>query len=75
MPVGELKVRLDIEDLPEEDRGRYNTVAGLLMSVSGHLPSVGERIECEGWLFEVVDLDGKRIDKVLAMPLAGPAVT
>lgn len=74
MPVGELKVRLDIEDLPEEDRGRYNTVAGLLMSVSGHLPSVGERIECEGWLFEVVDLDGKRIDKVLAMPLAGPAV-
>ncbi|WP_114971037.1 hemolysin family protein [Rhodoferax ferrireducens] len=71
MPVGELKVRLDIEDLPEEDRGRYNTVAGLLMSVSGHLPSIGERIECEGWLFEVVDLDGKRIDKVLATPLAG----
>lgn len=75
MPVGELKVRLDIEDLPEEDRGRYNTVAGLLMSVSGHLPSIGERIECEGWRFEVVDLDGKRIDKVLATPLAGPAVT
>ncbi|MEO8118152.1 MAG: hemolysin family protein [Rhodoferax sp.] len=72
MPVGELKVRLDIEELPEEDRGRYNTVAGLLMSVSGHLPSIGERIECEGWLFEVVDLDGKRIDKVLATPLAGP---
>jgi len=66
MPVNELKVRLDIDELPGEDRGRYNTVAGLLMSVSGHLPAVGERIECADWLFEVVDLDGKRIDKVLA---------
>ena len=66
MPVGELKVRLDIDELPEEDRGRYNTVAGLLMSVSGRLPGEGERIVCGHWLFEVVDLDGKRIDKVLA---------
>jgi putative hemolysin len=70
MPVGELKVRLGIDDLPEEDRGRYNTVAGLLMSVSGHLPATGERIRCGDWLFEVVDLDGKRVDKVLASRLA-----
>lgn len=69
MPVGELKSRLAIEALPEEDRGRYNTVAGLLMAVSGRLPGVGERIECAGWVFEVLDLDGKRIDKVLAQPL------
>ncbi len=66
MPVSELKSRLDIKDLPEEDRGRYNTVAGLLMSVSGRMMATAERIECEGWMFEVVDLDGKRIDKVLA---------
>ena len=66
MPVSELKARLDIKELPEEDRGRYNTVAGLLMSVSGHLPVTAERIQCAGWIFEVVDLDGKRIDKVLA---------
>ena len=65
MPVSELKARLDIRELPEEDRGRYNTVAGLLMSVSGHLPVTGEQIECAGWVFEIVDLDGKRIDKVL----------
>jgi putative hemolysin len=68
MPVAELKARLGIRDLPEEDRGRYNTVAGLLMSVSGHLPAAGERIDCGDWRFEVVDLDGKRIDKVLAAP-------
>ncbi len=70
MPVGELKVRLGLDDLPQEERGRYNTVAGLLMSVSGHLPAVGERIECAHWRFEVMDLDGKRIDKVLASRLA-----
>jgi putative hemolysin len=66
--VAELKARLDIRELPEEDRGRYNTVAGLLMSVSGRLPAAGERIDCGDWVFEVVDLDGKRIDKVLAEP-------
>jgi putative hemolysin len=52
--------------MPEEERGRYNTVAGLLLAVSGHLPETGERIDCGDWLFEVVDLDGRRIDKVLA---------
>jgi putative hemolysin len=66
MPVSELKARLEIRELPEEARGRYNTVAGLLLAVSGHLPQTGERIECGDWLFEVVDLDGRRIDKVVA---------
>jgi putative hemolysin len=69
MPISELKVRLELDDLPDEERGRYNTVAGLLMSVSGQLPALGERIDCNGWRFEVIDLDGKRIDKVLASRL------
>lgn len=71
MPVDELRARLDIRELPQEDKGRYNTLAGLLMSESGHLPVTAERILCAGWVFEVVDLDGKRIDKVLAR-LANP---
>ncbi len=66
MPISELKARLDIRDLPAEDRGRYNTIAGLLLAETGHLPAVGERIACAGWIFEIMDLDGKRIDKVLA---------
>jgi putative hemolysin len=70
MPVSELKARLDIRELPEESRGRYNTVAGLLQSVSGRLLKTGDRVECAGWNFEVVDLDGKRIDKVLVSMLA-----
>ncbi len=70
MPVSELKARLDIKELPDEDKGRYNTVAGLLQSVSGLLLNTGDKVECADWLFEVVDLDGKRIDKVLAKLLA-----
>ncbi len=66
MPVSELKARLDIKDLPEESKGRYNTVAGLLQTVSGRLLKTGDHVPCVGWRFEVVDLDGKRIDKVLA---------
>ncbi len=72
MPISELRARLEIRDLPDEDKGRYNTVAGLLMYVSGQMPATGERIECEGWIFEVVDLDGRRIDKVLAAPMEIP---
>ena len=66
MPVSELKARLDIKELPEEDKGRYNTVAGLLQSASGRLLMTADKVDCAGWRFEVIDLDGKRIDKVLA---------
>ena len=71
MPVSELKARLDIKDLPEENKGRYNTVAGLLQTVSGRLLKISEQVDCAGWQFEVVDLDGKRIDKVLATRVVG----
>jgi putative hemolysin len=69
MPISELKARLALRELPGEDKGRYNTLAGLMMAVSGHMPATGERIECAGWVFEIVDLDGKRIDKLLAVPV------
>jgi putative hemolysin len=70
MPLGELKTRLGIEDdLPQEDRGRYNTLAGLLLAVSGHLPLVGECIDCAQWQFEITAMEGRRIDKVRARKL------
>ena len=74
MPVSELKARLEIKELPEEDKGRYNTVAGLLQSVSGRLLKTTEKVQVSGWEFEVVDLDGKRIDKVLATVVLNSAV-
>jgi putative hemolysin len=70
MPVAELKSRLEIEDdLPDETEGRYNTLAGLLMAVAGHLPAKGELLEVEGWRFEVLALEGRRIDRVRAKKL------
>ena len=72
MPVDEVKARLDLDELPDEDRGRYNTLAGLLMALTGHLPKLGERISHQGWVFEVIDLDGRRVDKVLATQRSSP---
>ncbi|MEK0416180.1 MAG: hypothetical protein RI949_186 [Pseudomonadota bacterium] len=72
IPATELKDRLELKALPEEDRGRYNTLAGLVMLLMGRLPATGDRTEWEGWRFEVVDLDGKRVDKVLVTRLAEP---
>jgi len=66
MPVQELKSRLNIKSLPQEDEAIYNTLAGLILAVSGRLPQVSEASYAAGWRFEVVDLDGRRIDKVLA---------
>jgi putative hemolysin len=48
----------------------YQTVAGFLLSRFGRIPDVGDRIEVEGWRFEIVDLDGRRIDKLLAMKIS-----
>ncbi len=70
IPVPELKDRLALKELPEEDRGRYNTLAGMIMLLLGRLPRTTDSVEWEGWRFEVVDLDGKRVDKVLASALA-----
>jgi putative hemolysin len=69
IPVPELKDRLELKDLPEEDRGRYNTLAGMIMLLLGRLPNTADSVEWGGWRFEVVDLDGKRVDKVLATAL------
>jgi putative hemolysin len=68
IPVTEMKDRLDLKTLPEEDRGRYNTLAGMIMLLLGRLPETTDHVEWDGWRFEVVDMDGKRIDKVLVAP-------
>ena len=69
IPVPELKDRLQLRELPEEDRGRYNTLAGMIMLLLGRLPNTADAVDWMGWRFEVVDLDGKRVDKVLVSSL------
>ncbi|OWW22091.1 hemolysin family protein [Noviherbaspirillum denitrificans] len=68
IPVPELKDRLGLKVVPEEERGRYNTLSGMVMLLLGRLPQTADICEWENWTFEIVDLDGKRIDKVLATP-------
>jgi putative hemolysin len=63
MPADEMAERLSI-DLPT-DRS-YHTAAGFALAWLGHLPAVGEVFDAFGWKFEIVDLDGRRIDKILA---------
>ncbi len=72
MPVAELKARLGIDELPLEEKGRYNTVAGLLMAVAGRMPAQGELVECAGWRFEVRLLVGRRIEQLRAVRMLLP---
>ena len=55
----------DKEDLYDSDEQDYNTLAGLIIEQLKHIPQAGERTEWNGFHFEVVDMDGARIDKVI----------
>jgi putative hemolysin len=63
MPADEMVEKLGIALTPSRD---YQTVAGFVLARLGRLPATGEHVEVFGWRFEVVDLDGRRVDKVLA---------
>src|SRR3954454_18694382 len=70
IPADEMAEQLGIT-LPEHRD--YETVAGLVIGQLHHLPETGEVTEVLGWRFEVADMDGRRIDKVLATCLGQPA--
>ncbi|MDD2536221.1 MAG: hemolysin family protein [Macromonas bipunctata] len=75
IPVPELKDRLGLDSVPDEERGRYHTLSGMMMLLTGRLPRVADSVSWEGWQLEIVDMDGRIIDKVLAwrLPEATPA--
>lgn len=64
MASDELRARLELPDLP--GAGTYHTVAGLMLALLKRVPKEGDRIVWAGWRFEIVDMDGRRVDKVLA---------
>lgn len=66
IPIPDLKDCLSLNAVPEEERGRYNTLSGMLMLLLGNMPRTGDHCIWSDWRFEIVDLDGLRIDKVLA---------
>ncbi|MCC6176248.1 MAG: HlyC/CorC family transporter [Chloroflexi bacterium] len=66
LPVSELKTLLGIRELPDEDEGEYRTLGGLVMRQLGRIPSTGDRFDLDDLCLEVMDMDGRRVDKVLA---------
>jgi putative hemolysin len=67
IPVPELKDRLELKTVPEEEKERYQTLSGMMMLMLGRIPRTADKVEWDDWSFEIVDMDGKRIDKVLAV--------
>lgn len=69
MDIDDFTEQFDIALLPGEERGYYQTLGGFMMTYLGHIPRTGEGFEWGGWRFEVVDMDGRRVDKVMLVPL------
>ena len=64
-----------LDSLPENEAGAYHTIGGFVMARLGRVPKAADNFEWGGMLFEVMDMDGRRIDKVLVSrkPVAPPA--
>jgi len=69
MAAGDAFDRLGIRDRPDED---FHTIAGFSLFRLGRIPAVGDHFEWDGWRFEIVDMDGRRIDKLLLSRLPDP---
>ena len=69
LPVDRMKAALRIsESLPGEDEAAFYSVGGFVMHQLNRIPIVGEGFDCMGWQFKVLDMDQRRVDKVLATP-------
>ncbi len=69
IPIHELKDRLTLKVVPEEEKGHYHTISGMIMLLLGRLPAAGDVVMWENWRFVVAGMDDKRIDKVHASPV------
>jgi putative hemolysin len=75
LSIDEFKDALGIVRLPEEERAHYETLAGFVLARLGRLPAIGDRFEWDELRFEIVDMDGNRIDRVLVAPRRRPPAT
>jgi putative hemolysin len=65
LATDDLRELLGLAELPNEDEHDFNTVAGMVVAHFGRIPQAGEHFDWRGWRFEVIDLDGARVDKIL----------
>jgi putative hemolysin len=66
--ANELKDHLGLDTLLREEEADYHTVGGMVMDNLGRVPAAGDRFDWEGYTVEVLDMDGRRVDKVLVIP-------
>lgn len=72
LPIDEMKEKLGLATLPEEDLGNYHTVGGFVITTVGRIPKKAETFDWGDWRFEVVDMDKNRVDEVFARPHIHP---
>ena len=72
LPIPDFKEAFRIQDLPEEAEGHFHTVGGLVMSALRRVPREGDAFETSRLRLEVVDMDGRRVDKVLVTRVGSP---
>lgn len=72
--IDKLKEAFKLGPLPGEERGSYQTLGGFVISQLGRIPSAADYFEWDGLRFEVMDMDGNRVDKILVMPAEPPTV-
>jgi putative hemolysin len=65
IPLDDLRVSLELPAPPAEEEGAYQTLAGFVMTRLARVPRAGDRFTWSDWRFEVMDMDGRRVDKVL----------
>jgi putative hemolysin len=72
LATDDLRELLSLNELPNEDDGDFNTLAGMVIAHFGRIPHVGEHFMWKNYRFEVVDLDGARVDKLLIARIGPP---
>jgi putative hemolysin len=75
LAVGEVRRRFALAPLPGEEDAGYTTLGGFMLDRFGHIPRSGEHFTCQGWRFEIVDMDRHRVDKVLLQKITPGAPT
>ena len=69
LPMDEFRELVGIRQLPEEEKDAYHTLGGFVMAHLGRIPALGDRFDWNGMRFEIMDMDGLRVDKVLVVPV------
>jgi putative hemolysin len=67
-PLDEVKDLTGLVELPGDESGDFHTLGGFMMSRINRIPAVGDKVTIDGFRFEVVNMDGRRVERVLIIP-------